>query len=578
MHSNRLEHLAVTLIHAAFDSFQVQFEAITRRAKWRFERRDWQGAQHDATDRLALYKSHVDQVVSAMRSVLGDRVVDTSVWSRAKEGYAESVDGREDSELAETFLNSVTRRIFATVGVDPEIEFVAAGDRAPGQTSPAVFPPIHRTYRCNGATPALVQTILGDFPWSVGYENLARDSALVAAAIDENLRVTPGSPEIDAVDVLTSVFYRNKGAYIVGRIQPRGVGACPIPLILPLLNERNGVVVDAVLMTSDEANIVFGFTRSYFRVDAPRPRALVAFLNSIMPLKRVDEIYTAIGFNKHGKTELYRSLLEHLATPDARFEVAEGDEGLVMAVFTLPSFNVVFKIIKDTFGHTKTTIRKAVMAKYQLVFVHDRAGRLADAQEFEHLAFSRRCFSDSLLRHLREVASGNVRVEDDHVVVRHLYTERRVTPLNLFLQDAAAEAARDAIVDYGNAIKELAAANIFTGDMLLKNFGITRHGRVVFYDYDELCLLTDCNFRELPKPTDIIEELSAEPWFYVGEHDVFPEEFGAFMLPSGHLRDAFLDAHADLLTLAFWREMYERQQAGEIVDIFPYRQSRRLRR
>jgi isocitrate dehydrogenase kinase/phosphatase len=265
-----------------------------------------------------------------------------------------------------------------------------------------------------------------------------------------------------------------------------------------------------------------------------------------------------------------------MARPDARFDFAEGDEGLVMSVFTLPSLNVVFKIIKDRFGHPKRITRTGVLGKYHLVFVRDRVGRLADAQEFEHLAFPRRLFPDALLAHLREVAPSIVRVEGESVVIAHLYTERRVTPLNVFLRDATPEAAADAILDYGAAIKDLAAANIFTGDMLLKNFGVSRHGRVIFYDYDELCLLTECNIRALPQPRTEDEEMAAEPWYYVGEQDVFPEEFAAFLVPPAPLRDIFLGAHADLLTVQYWRGMQQRQMAGEVVDVFPYAASRRL--
>jgi isocitrate dehydrogenase kinase/phosphatase len=160
--------------------------------------------------------------------------------------------------------------------------------------------------------------------------------------------------------------------------------------------------------------------------------------------------------------------------------------------------------------------------------------------------------------------------------VRHCYTERRVTPLNLFLEYADPAAARDAILDYGNAIKDLAGADIFTGDMLLKNFGVTRNGRVICYDYDELCLLRDCRFRRIPPPRWYEDELSAEPWFHVGESDVFPEEFAAFLVPAGPLRDTFLAAHGDLLTVEFWQHTQERLRGGEIFDFYPYRQRRRL--
>src|SRR6185503_2509662 len=110
-----------------------------------------------------------------------------------------------------------------------------------------------------------------------------------------------------------------------------------------------------------------------------------------------------------------------------------------------------------------------------------------------------------------------------------LYTERRMTPLNLYLREVDSRHAQDAIVDYGEAIKDLARTNIFPGDMLLKNFGVTRHRRVIFYDYDELCLLTTCHFRDLPAARDDLEETGAEPWYYVGPHDIFPEEFLTFL-------------------------------------------------
>jgi isocitrate dehydrogenase kinase/phosphatase len=286
-------------------------------------------------------------------------------------------------------------------------------------------------------------------------------------------------------------------------------------------------------------------------------------------------LYTAIGFNKHGKTELHRGLCAHLMGRDARFEQPEGDEGLVMTVLALPSFNLVIKLIKDAFGQPKTTTRRVVIEKYQLVFVRDRAGRLADAQEFEHLELPRRCFPDALLGHLMQSAGGSVRLDADHVVLTHCYTERYVTPLNVFLRRAAPDAAREAILDYGTAIKDLAGANIFTGDMLLKNFGVSRHGRVIFYDYDELALLTDCRFRRLPPPRDEEDEMRAEPWYGIGEHDVFPEEFGSFMVPPGSLGDAFLAEHADLLTVEYWTDMQARVARGELPDVFPYRAERR---
>ncbi len=570
VNGNEATARAATAIADAFDDYRARFAAITRGVRIRFERRDWLGTQDDAAERLALYRLHVVRALAEVRFELGPRATDVPTWEEVKWLHSALIVERDDCEIAETFFSSVTRRVFATVGVNSHVEYVLPEAEPEPRGDEA---PITRLYPLDlGAMPA-VERLLSDLAWSVPYAHAASDVQRVAHRIDEALRDAEIPLAGSTIEAITPVFFRNKGAYVIARVKR---GEAWLPLVLPLLHGPDGIVVDAVLMTSDEVSIVFGFSWSYFFVDADRPRAIVEFLASIMPLKRVDELYNAIGYNKHGKTELYRSLVEHMTRTDARFDFAEGDEGLVMSVFTLPSLNVVFKIIKDRFGHPKRITRSGVLAKYHLVFVRDRVGRLADAQEFEHLAFPRRLFSDALLAHLSEVAPSIVRVEGDSVVIAHLYTERRVTPLNVFLRDAAPEAAADAILDYGAAIKDLAAANIFTGDMLLKNFGVSRHGRVIFYDYDELCLLTECNIRALPQPRNEEEEMAAEPWYFVGELDVFPEEFASFLVPAAPLRDVFLRAHADLLTVGYWREMQSRQRVGEVVDVFPYKAARRL--
>jgi isocitrate dehydrogenase kinase/phosphatase len=336
------------------------------------------------------------------------------------------------------------------------------------------------------------------------------------------------------------------------------------------------VAVDAVLLTENECSIVFSFTRSYFFVEADRSRELVGFLRGLMPRKPVSELYDAIGHNKHGKTELYRALLAHLAQSEARFEVAPGQKGMVMLVFALPSYDVVFKLIRDRFPPPKTATRRQVMRKYELVFRHDRAGRLVDAREFEHLEFERSRFAPEVLEELAREAAHSAEIRDGKVVLHHLYTERRLRPLDLFLREATPELARTAILDYGESIRDLARSNIFPGDMLLKNFGVTRHGRIVFYDYDELAVLTDCRFREVPRARYDDEEMSGEPWFFVGENDVFPEEFLPFLGLQGEPREAFLGRHSDLLGTDFWSAMQEEHRAGRVPDIFPYPPEKRF--
>ena len=568
---DRLAQRGAAAILAAFEDYEQQFLAITRRAKSRFERRDWHGMHQDAVERLELYGRVIARIEAEIRAMLGASAQDRSLWAAMKSAYCEHIPACDDIELTETFFNSVTRRIFATVGVDPNIEFLFSDfDTRP----PAGNPVVYKTYADVEHIPEVIADILKSCSFSVPFENLDRDVQLVTRAINRERRPFGMAQLIDAIDMIRWVFYRNKIACLVGRIR---IGDETIPLALAIQNEQRGLFVDAALLTADEVSILLSFTRSYFHVEVDRPHDLIAFLKSIMPWKPIAELYTAIGYNKHGKTELYRDLMRHIEQSTGKFEIARGDRGMVMIVFTLPSFDVVFKVIRDSFAYPKTTTRREVMDKYQLVFKHDRAGRLADVQEFEHLAFARDRFSDELLAELASGASEEVTVGESIVDIKHLYTERRMTPLNLYLREAGSSATLDAVIDYGQAVKDLAASNIFPGDMLLKNFGVTRHRRVVFYDYDELCLVTDCNFRDMPQASDFDEEFGSEPWFYVGPHDVFPEEFLTFMGLGGKQREAFLQAHGDLLTAQYWRTMQARHRAGEAMDVLPYRQSRRLR-
>lgn len=559
--------VAAEAIHDAYARLADAFGEVTARARGRFERREWAAAQADARERLALWPAAVDAAVDDVRDVLDDRRRVPAEAVELKWLFVDLCAARPDRELAETFYNSVTRRVFHTVGSQPDAEFTESVPvhRAEGRG------PVYRTYPAEAVSGAVLARILGDAPLSAAWADLAGDAEAAAALY----RAQAGDGAVRALEVLPALFFRNKGAYLVGRVVRAQGGA--VPLVLALTHPPEGVRVDAVLTTSDEVNVVFGFTRSYFHVDTDRPCAMISFLRTLMPRKPVHEMYTALGWYKHGKTELYRELRAHLARGGARFALADGIPGMVMSVFTLPSFNVVFKVIKDRFAAPKEISRDEVKRKYELVFVRDRVGRLADAQEFEHLEFPRACFGRELLARLLDEASGSVQVEGDRVVVRHVYTERRVRPLDLYLREQDDDAARAAILDYGLAIKELAAADLFAGDLLLKNFGVTRHGRVIFYDYDEIQPLTEVRFRHMPKARHDDDDMGGDPWFSVDPGDIFPEEFLPFLVPAGPLREAFLQAHGDLLTVRFWREMQQRQKDGELPDFFPYPPQRRLR-
>ena len=571
MTDSKLASTTAAAVVQAFEGFVSEFSAATQRARERFENREWHGAANDATERLELYRRALDTLVAEVGTLLGERAEDRRLWIGIKAVYSALIARRHDPEIAETFFNSLTRRIFTTVGVDQQVEFVHPDFEMPQQPANNSF---FRTYHASTSLEHTLAVIIDDAQFAVPFANLEHELVLAANAIAARLGELVITPTSATIEMITAPFFRNKAAYLVGRITD-STGQV-VPLVLALLHPEQGVSIDAVLLHEDDVAVLFSFTRAYFRVAAERPHDLVWFLKTLMPRKRVAELYIAIGYNKHGKTELYRDLLHALDTNPEQFTIAPGVRGMVMLVFTLPSYDLVFKIIKDEFDAPKTSTRRDVMDKYDLVFQHDRAGRLIDAQAFEHLQFRRSQFAPDLLQALERDAASTTDSGSDTVILRHLYIERRVTPLDLFVRNAPVEAAHAAVEDYGQTIKDLAASNIFPGDMLLKNFGVTRHGRVVFYDYDELCWLSDCVFREIPAPRNEDEELAAEPWYSVGERDIFPAELGRFLGLNGTLRAAFLARHADLFNTPFWHDTQARIQAGELADIFPYPPGYRL--
>ncbi len=568
-----LSYQGARAILDAFNTYHTQFKEITRRFQSHFIERNWQTTRMDATRRLELYREAVNRIEADIRQLLAGHEQDTTTWVDIKTAYTAMLGSRKDRELAETFFNSTTRRIFSTVGVNSSIEFVNNDfDPLPGKATSRCF----ATLANQPPNAELIKRLLAEYPNLTHFQNLEYDARQAAKKIKTGLERLGAPGKTDRIEFVRKLFYRGMGAYIVGRIK---AGTTRIPLAIALLNSPDGIVIDGVLLNEDDLSILFSFTRSHFHVEIDRPYDLVHFLKSLLPSKRIAELYIAIGFHKHGKTELYRELLDHLsACYEDRFDISPGKRGMVMIVFNMPNDDMVFKVIRDKFETPKKTTRREVIEKYDLVFMHDRAGRLVDAQAFEFLKFDGGCFSDRLIDELKQGAGSTVTIAEDSIIVNHAYVERRVTPLDLFLGKAGTAEAVSTVIDWGNAIKDLAASNIFPGDILLKNFGVTRLGRVVFYDYDEICSLTSCNFRKLPPPTADEDEMAAEPWFYIDENDVFPEELRDFTGLTGSLKEVFLKHHADLFDVDFWQKTQDKIRAGELPHIYPYSHSCRIKR
>lgn len=597
--------LAYDIAKAMMDGFNRHyglFRTESARAKHRFEVADWHGQQRAQRERIEFYDLRVKECSMRLEREFkaGEQAMD--VWQQVKLHYIGLLVDHHQPELAETFFNSITTKIldrsyfqngfiFVRPAVSTEYIENNATDKRP--TYRSYYPQLNTMRQA-------VTEMVQDFDLHCPFQNLDRDVAYVADAMLANMRDVKLRANFQ-IQALSSLFFRNKGAYIVGKIIN---GFVEIPFALPLLHieaqsqDVTPLVIDAALFGEDDLLVLFSFARAYFMVDMEVPSAYVQYLRSMMPRKPRNEIYNALGLQKQGKTLFYRDFLHHMRHSSDKFRIAPGIKGMVMLVFDLPSFPYVFKVIKDYYPPQKDTTRELIKSKYLLVKQHDRVGRMADTLEYSEVGFPRDRFDDALIAEIEKFAPSQLEISDrdgdgkKEVIIKHIYIERRMIPLNIYLQEAfdigfndpqpgtasehALEQVERAVVEYGNAIKDLVAANIFPGDMLWKNFGVTRGGKVVFYDYDEIEYITDCNFRKVPEPRSEEDEMSGEIWYTVRPHDVFPETFGPFLLGNPTVRKFFMQHHADLLEASYWQAQKDRIAEGHVFDVFPYEAERRF--
>ncbi|MFC4701631.1 bifunctional isocitrate dehydrogenase kinase/phosphatase [Glaciecola siphonariae] len=559
-------------ILSGFNRHYHTFLYFTQGAPARFEQADWQGVQESSALRIQSYDAKVNEAVTLLKNRFGIKTLDEHIWHWVKDAYIGLLENHPQPELAESFFNSLFCRmfdrryylnanIFVKTNVDPQ-RFEAFTDCT-----------CHRLSDEPHKNHAVFSQILAHLPLSLP---IKQNTGMLNKMHSSLVAQIPSSLDDAKLTLLTPLFYRNKAAYAVGRLETSD-GRC-YPFVLPVLNtERQSLYIDALIANEKETAVIFGFARAYFMVDTQYPGAIVHFLKSILPSKTASELYTCIGLQKHGKTLFYRDFLEHLSHTNDDFIVAPGIKGMVMTVFTLPSYPFVFKLIKDKFAPQKEMTHATVRQKYQLVKQHDRVGRMADTLEFSWVAFPKDRFSDELIDELKHTVASQFRIEGDMLLLKHVYIERRMTPLNLYLDNATCEQQSiSAINEYGLAIKQIAAANIFPGDMLFKNFGVTRHGRVIFYDYDEICYLTECNFRHIPAPRYPEDEMASEPWYSVSPNDIFPEEFASFLLCDPTTRKHFKALHPELLDAEFWRSKQANIVQGLFEDVFPYSEEKRF--
>jgi isocitrate dehydrogenase kinase/phosphatase len=564
-----------------FDRHYRLFSQTNLEAQSRFERADWHGQQAAQRERIEFYDRRVAEAAERLQRDFEAGSLPMDVWQQVKLHYIGLLVDHKQPELAETFFNSVTTKILDRSYFHNDFIFVrpAVATEYIESDGPGALPTYRAYYPELATWRAAWHRLVADFGLTLPFEDLARDLDDVATGLERVLgRFTPRANF--QIQVLSSLFFRNKAAYVVGKVIN---GFQETPFALPILHGHDGRLhVDTVLHSEDDLLMLFSYARAYFMVHMEVPSAYVQFLRSLMPRKPRAELYSALGLQKQGKNSFYRDLLYHLRHSTDKFRIAPGIKGMVMLVFDLPSFPFVFKVIKDYYPPQKDTTREQIKGKYLLVKTHDRVGRMADTLEYSNVAFPRSRFDDELIAELQQYCPSLLEISDRdgdgeiEVILNHVYIERRMIPLNLYLQEASPAQMAAAVVEYGNAIKDLVAANIFPGDMLWKNFGVTRNGKVVFYDYDEIEYITDCNFRRVPAPRHEEDEMSGEVWYSVGPKDVFPETFEPFLLGNPAVREVFLAHHADLLDASFWQGHKERILAGHVHDVFPYEPSRRF--
>ena len=576
LYGTSAHQIALALIQG-FNKHYTLFRATSKEAKTRFEQANWMGVHKAVKERIRFYDDRVDECVERLRMQFDAQHIDDATWQQIKLLYIGLLLNHKQPELAETFFNSVTTRILHRDYFRNDFMFVRP--TLSTENIEADITPTYRSYYAmEDGLRGAIGKIVRDFEWQRPFADLERDTNHVYHAVRRYLKGMPAREVNFQIQVLGSAFYRNKAAYIIGKAIN---GPTEYPFAIPVIHDDGGkLFLDTILLDAWRIGLLFSLSRAYFMVDMEVPSGYVQFLRSILPNKPYSELYIMLGLGKQGKTMFFRDFIYHLHHSEDKFIMAPGIRGMVMLVFTLPSYPYVFKIIKDVFGSSKEMDRATVKRKFMMVKQVDRVGRMADTLEFSNAAFPLKRFNDEVLEELRMLAPSCFEIDGDALVIKHIYIERRMEPLNIHLErmerTGNAEGMEHAIKEYGSAIRELAQANIFPGDMLWKNFGVTRYGRVVFYDYDEIEYMTDCNFRKIPPAPDFEAEMSGEVWYPVARNDIFPEEFGTFLLASPVLRKVFLKHHKDLLSAKFWQDAQQKIRDGHVEDFFPYPQELRF--
>ena len=564
--------LAARWILAEFDAYYVESRSIPNLAKSAFEQRDPAMSLDLSLRRLSVYSVSAHALARRLRAALPEVAEDETFWTRLEARYLALIEGRYESDLAFAYIHSARRMVYE--GMWKPVEYMFLHHREPAsERSAAVridFP----------IAPGADLAVLVDRVLAVPrFERRWRDRAGDVRRVTERLQsiFSGGARRPVEIQMTDAGFFRNRGAYIVGRIVFDDSSASP--LILALLNHDAGIYVQAVLAGEADAHNLFSSTLANFHVTNSHYHELAAFLHTVMPTRRLGLHYSTIGFNHVGKVAVMHELREELATHREVFITAVGFRGSVAIGFAAPSSDYNLKVIRDVptdqYKWGEFPGIGAVLDKYRRVHEIDRTGSMLDNIIYYNLELDPAWFEADLLAELLRDDGESVSLRDDAVILKHLIVQRRVLPLPVFLQDATPEEAREVIVNLGHCIKNNAAANVFNKDLDARNYGVSRFQKVYLFDYDALEPLTRVKVRSNAGRFD--GEDDVPDWFYEDGVIFLPEEIeSGFRIHDRGMRRLFRDVHGDLLTTGYWERLQHDLDRGQVPSIRLYPEQRKL--
>ena len=566
--SKKIELLAQWAL-CEFDLFYSRFQVITESAKTAFETRDYQASLIISKKRLSLYSDSMYKLGENLSDAFSPISRDQGLWEVIEEKYRQLVRNRYEGDLALAYIHSVRRALLLGEWSPVDYSF-----DVPSKANKNYSDFLFETFHTEAITTDLLLDILRVPGFNVQYRELKVDAMLAAQRVKGDLDDRFSTYKIQKIEVIKGEFYRNRGAYIVGRIVLDNLSN--VPLVIALLNEEKGIYVDAILTSESAAFNIFSTTRANFHVNNEYYHELSEFLHSIIPKRSLGLAYSTIGFNHFGKVAVMEELKEELLSNDGKFDFAIGFKGTVAIGFQSRQSGYNLKVIRNSpteqykWGMFEGV--PSVLEKYSRVHVINRTGSMLDNIIFYRVKLERIWFTNALLEELLNEASECVTLQGNFLFFRHLIVQRRLTPLPVYLETSSQAESEAAVINLGHCIKNNMAANIFNKDLDARNYGVGVFGGVYLFDYDALEKFTEVKIRTNQNQFEGEEEIPE--WFFEDGVVFLPEEIeSGLRIPSRSLRRLFREVHGDLLKVDYYENIQNELRVGKVpsVRVYPER-------